>query len=68
MRERELENWGHLKSGGCHLKFLTQSKAYSFFMFFVILITCLFTLQKCFIPALVVVPQYLLYQFLSEAM
>lgn len=34
MRERELENWGRLKSGGCHQKFLTQSKAYSFFMFF----------------------------------
>lgn len=37
MRERELENWGHLKSGDCHQKFLTQSKAYSFFMFFIIL-------------------------------
>lgn len=34
MRERELENWGRLKSGGCHQKFLTQSKAYSFFMLF----------------------------------
>lgn len=31
MRERELENWGHLKSGDCHQRFLTPSKADSFF-------------------------------------
>lgn len=33
MRERELENWGHLKSGGCHQRFLTPSKSHSFFCF-----------------------------------
>lgn len=33
MRERESENWGHLKSGGCHQRFPTPSKAHSFFRF-----------------------------------
>lgn len=33
MRERELESWGHLKSGGCHQRFLTPSKSHSFFCF-----------------------------------
>lgn len=31
MRERELGNWAHLKSGDCRQRFLTPSKAQAFF-------------------------------------
>lgn len=46
MRERELENWGRLKSGDCHRRFRTPSKASSFFFLFFI---GQFNLQKCLV-------------------